>query len=392
MTDKKSKHPQDPQNGPHYEEEINLVDLLRVIWKWKWLIIAGPLFFAAIAAVVSLQMPKIYEVSTIIEPAVAMVQDNGNVLYFDSVASISGKIRGGIYNKEIQRALGLDSQNSNFGFEAVILQGTSTIKVTSQWEEGKTDLGVKITQQLNDLLFNEYAKIVELKKEIYDTQIVMKQREIDEIKTERKDIDEQITLMLNEIVKKRHQIKQRQDSLENSRQRKDELVKEIERVEESAKEIVRQRTSLLKDKNPEKDISLIINSTMIQQNMIYSNHLHNSVYDLIIKENQMEAETDQLNREIDTIGTDIKRLNLKKPEIQNDIADNETSIKRLNLEKETIRDIAVIASPEVSSHPVKPNKKKIIFLTGFVSLFVFGLLPFFIEYMRTYRKRGEKKS
>ena len=392
MTDKQSNQQPDSQDYPHYEDEINLVDLLRVIWKWKWLIITGPLFLAAIAAVISFQLPKIYEVSTIIEPAIAMVQDNGNIFYFDSVASISGKIQGGVYNKEIERALGFDSPKVNIEFQPVIIYGTSAIKITSQWGEKETDLGLKITQQLNHILINEYAKIVELKKEIYDTQIAMKQREIDEIKTQRDDIDEQIRLMLGEIEKKRNEIKQRQDSLENGRQRKEKLVKEIERVKESTEEIVRQRASLLKGKNPEKDISLIINSTMIQQNMIYSNHLHNSVYDLIMKGNQMEAEIDTLNRKIDDIKTDIKRFNIKKPEIQNDIDDNETSIKRLNLEKELIKNITILAGPEVSLHPVKPKIKKIVFLAGFASLFVFGLLPFFIEYIRIYRKKRKARS
>jgi len=393
MTDKKASQQSDLQSQPSYhEDEINLVDLLRVIWKWKWLIVAGPLFFAGIAAVISLQMPKIYEVSTIIEPAIAMVQDNGNVLYFDSVASISGKVQGGIYNEEIKKALGLDSPKIDIAFQPVIIHETSTIKITSQWKEGETDLGVKITQQLNHHLLNEYARIVELKKEIHDTQIAMKQSAINEIKTEGADIDEQIKLMVGEIGKKRSEIKRRQDSLENGRQRKEELVKEIERVKENTEEIVQQRALLLKDKNPEKNISLIINSTMIQQNMIYSNHLHNSVYDLIIKENQMEAEIDTFSREIDKIKADIKRLNVKKPEIQNEIADIETAIKRLNLEKELIRNVVVLAGPEISLYPVKPKIKKIVFLAGFVALFVFGLFPFFIEYMRIYRAKGKARS
>ena len=64
MTENQSRqqpYPQNPQ--PYYEDEINLIDYLRVLWKWKWLIIAGTLLCAMAAAVISLQMPKIYEVS-----------------------------------------------------------------------------------------------------------------------------------------------------------------------------------------------------------------------------------------------------------------------------------------------------------------------------------------
>jgi len=45
------------------EQEIELIDYLNVIWKRKGLIIGGTLVAAAAALVVSLSMPKIYEVS-----------------------------------------------------------------------------------------------------------------------------------------------------------------------------------------------------------------------------------------------------------------------------------------------------------------------------------------
>ena len=60
MTQQEPNQQQYPQNYPPYEDEINLIDYLRVLWKWKWLIIAGTLICAVAAAVISSQMPKIY--------------------------------------------------------------------------------------------------------------------------------------------------------------------------------------------------------------------------------------------------------------------------------------------------------------------------------------------
>jgi len=389
MTDKQTNQQPDLRRNPPYEEEeINLIDLLRVIWKWKWLIIGGALVCAVIAAVISFQMPKIYEVSTIIEPAIATVQDNGNILYFDSVAAISGKIRGGIYNQKIKKALGLNLPKVGIDFKPAIVQGTNTIKVVSEWKEGETDLGVKVTQQLNSLLADEYAKSVELKQEFYDTQITVKQTEIDTITTEEQNIEAQIALMLGEIGKKRSEIKQRQESRENVRQRSEELVKEIERIKKNMEQMIQQRDSLLKDKSPEHNISLILYSTMIQQNMVHFDQLSNHVYDLRVKDKQIEDEIAALNKEIEVIKADIKKLTLKKPEIQDSIESLETSIKVLNLHKGLIRNIAVLASPEVSAHPVRPKKKEIITLVGFVSLLAFVFLAFFIEYLGTYRKNN----
>ncbi len=45
------------------EQQVNLIDYLKVIWNRKDLIIGGTLVAAAAALVVSLSMPKTYEVS-----------------------------------------------------------------------------------------------------------------------------------------------------------------------------------------------------------------------------------------------------------------------------------------------------------------------------------------
>jgi len=48
-------------------EEVDLMDYLKVVWKWKYLIIIGTVVCAAIAGVVSLSLPKVYETTEVIE-------------------------------------------------------------------------------------------------------------------------------------------------------------------------------------------------------------------------------------------------------------------------------------------------------------------------------------
>ena len=42
----------------HYEDEIELIDYLLVIWKWKYLIIIGTLVFGFSAAIISFDTRK----------------------------------------------------------------------------------------------------------------------------------------------------------------------------------------------------------------------------------------------------------------------------------------------------------------------------------------------
>ncbi len=44
------------------DREIELIDLIRVIWKWKYLILLGTVVCGLIAAIVSLKMDKIYRI------------------------------------------------------------------------------------------------------------------------------------------------------------------------------------------------------------------------------------------------------------------------------------------------------------------------------------------
>ena len=343
MTENQSSQQPYPQNYPPYEDEINLIDYLRVLWRWKWLIIGGTLICAVAAAIISLQMPKIYEISTVIEPGIAGVKGSGDFVYIDSAASMSGKIGGGVCNRRVEEALQLDPLKTRVGFKSAIIKKTNLIKVTSQWQEGDTDLGVEVTEQLIRLLSDDYGKIVRHRKGNYD---------------------EHIKIKLNSIENAQDEIKLQQATLGNIEQRKGELMGEIRGVKENTGKIIQQRDILLKDKNPDKDISILLYSTTIQQNVAYFNQLSDQNYALRVREKETENKIDKLSKTIDDIRVEINTLNLGKGLISN---------------------IKVVQEPEVSLSPVKPKKKQIVILAGVVALFMFVFLAFFIEYIKKMR-------
>jgi len=340
MTNNEPNQQQYPQNYPPYEDEINLIDYLRVLWKWKWLIMAGTLVCGIVAAVISLQMPKIYEVSMVIGPGISGVKDDGSFMYIDSVADISGKINGGIYSKRIQKALNLDPLKTGVKFKSANVKGANMVNITSQWQEVNTELGMKVTEQMVHLLSNDYVKIIEHRKGDYDRQIEFK---------------------LNSIGKTQNEIKLQQANLKNIRQMKEELLVEIKGVKENTEKIIQQRDTLLKDKNSGEDISLLLYSTTIQQNVAYFNQLNTQIYDFRTGEKKIEAESNRLSKNIDDIKAEINILGLKKGLISN---------------------IKVIQEPEISLYPVKPKKKQIVILSVVVGLFFMIFLAFFIEYIK----------
>ncbi|MCD6221258.1 hypothetical protein J7K25_03770 [bacterium] len=203
------------------------------------------------------------------------------------------------------------------------------------------------------------------------------------MKHKKKDIDKQIKLKLNEIEKIQREIKLHQANLENIRERKKVLLEEMKKVKENTEKIIQQRDKLLRSKGAGRDISLLLYSTTIQQNIIYFNQLSNQIYDLRAREKKIEAEIDKLNKNIDDLKTEIERLNLKKMEsLQAKIDDIKVEIDALNTMKEFISAKKVIQEPQVSLHPIKPKKKLNVLVSLVLGLFFMTFLAFFLEYIR----------
>ena len=188
------------RNDPYYEDEIELMDYLLIIWKWKWMIILITFVCMVTAGVVSFKMPRIHEISMIIEPAVLGMQENGNPIFMDLV-HMKGKIDSGIYNSRILKRLNINPRVKQLEFKAVNLENTKLIKIHSEWEHDKILTGTKILAQLAAEMAYDAEKVLLSIKGDIDKQIEMKQNEIVNIETERKDLDKQIAVKLNEIAK-----------------------------------------------------------------------------------------------------------------------------------------------------------------------------------------------
>ena len=318
---------------------------------WKWLIIAGTIICAVAAAVISIRMPmpKIYEVSTVIESGVIAIDDEGKFIYIDSAANISGKINEGVYNRNIQKALHLNPLKAGINFKSTIVKGTNMIKITSQWKEENIDFGMKAAGQLIRFFVDDYEKIVNHRKTVFDGEIFSKQNNIKKLETQR------------ELSEK---------SLKDIKRRRKELKKEADNVKNNIEDLIKQRDSLLKESKAVAEMPLLLYSTTIQQNTSYLNQINNQIYDFKEKRREVLQEIREGERDIDTAKTEIATLNINK---------------------ELISNIKIIQNPEVSSGPVKSKKKQIVLLSVVVGLFFMIFLAFFVEYIKNATRSTKQK-
>ena len=70
------------------DDEIELIDIFRVIWKWKYLIICGATVFAVAAWIISSMLPKIYRIETLIQPGILSIKEDGENIYVDTPNNI----------------------------------------------------------------------------------------------------------------------------------------------------------------------------------------------------------------------------------------------------------------------------------------------------------------
>lgn len=381
-------HP--PYYQPYDGDEIALIDLLRVIWKWKWLIIAGTLICVVAAVVYAYQLPKIYQVDMIIEPGIISINDTGGVVYLDSPENISRKINQQAYNQRIIKALNIDPEEVWFEIAADKNGKTKSqiIQVTSGWEEKKVTLGRDVLNHLITLLTDDYRAVVEQKKLNYDSKIANNKNKIQDIEVQRKDLEKQIQVKLSDVQAMKQDIQLKQERLGNVKKEIDRLLLEIKQVKKNSEKITERRQRLINGGDSQDEMSLMLYGTTLQQNILYFNELNSQIYNLTQEQNVIESQISARERDINEILGAIDRLRLKKDEgVQIQIDDINAEIERLQSEKQIITNINVIKTPEVSAKPIKPRKKQIMALTGVAALFMFIFLSFFIEYIRNASKK-----
>jgi uncharacterized protein involved in exopolysaccharide biosynthesis len=205
-------------------------------------------------------------------------------------------------------------------------------------KEEKIKLGLAILNQLFSEVSNNYKGIIESKK---------------------LDIEKRISIISNNIIRKSNEIKLREERIKISKKRKIELSDEIKKTRSNTEKLLTKRDAWLDKRGEINDISSLLYTTTIQQNISYFNQLQDEFSNLKEKEENTRTETKNLQNEIDNL---------------------EVEIEKLNLIKDMIRNVKLVQKPEVSPYPIKPKKKLIIAMSAILGLMLGIFIAFFREF------------
>ena len=374
--------------GIHYEDEIQLMDLLSVIWKWKFFILTGTIVFALGAGVISFNMPKVYNIFMVLRPGIVKITEESEnperKIYIDNINNIKGLLDAETFNNRILKNINASKTNNNFltniKLKTVIIKGSDTLKVS--YLTSNIDAGLQILRETAKNLSMEYNSTIEYYRKNFDSDIITSYSLVlklvsvisnvkNEISTFEAEYNNKIQINSSQIKKKVNDIsnikrkmttinikhlallKQLDNEANNVKAEKNAKKLQIENLRERIKDIqsgmgsVAQNSDLLiKERNiflsskKSADIALasIVYSNTIQQNVSYLNTLKNQVNNLTTQTYNQTAALEGLESKIRNI--EIKKDNStqqNKYEVENlqtQIKNLENNIEDLHAQKE----------------------------------------------------------
>ena len=323
----------------YYEDEIELIDILRVFWKWKFYIIAGTIAFGLIAAIISFNMSKIYSIDMVLRPGILSIGERGQNVYIDFPANIKALIDSNTFNHDILnylKEIKINNVPKKLEFKVTIPSQSDTIKV--QYETADIKQGLIIQKRLSKMLLEKYSSMVTYFKNEYDIKLDSLKYELDYIKGT---------------------IQSYKRNVKNIEKRIDELNSEIKLIKNNTNNLIKERNKLLSENPKEKDIlSTLVYANTIQQNLSLSNNYQDDInYFQQLKEEELQ----------------------KIEKSENEIANKLNDIKNLQFKKGNIQNIQFLQPATSSLYPVKPKKLLIIASASLFGLFLMIVLFFLIE-------------
>jgi len=149
------------------DDEIDLVQLVLILLKRKWMIVAVTVLLTVSAAGITMLLPKIYAVSTILEPA-----RDAKGKQVESPQTIRENIISGTYNRPIIEKLNLKIEDFP-KFKVTVPKSTTLVKVVV--ESSEPDRAVSILDALLQNIKNGLDDKLEIKKKFLQNKLRSKE-------------------------------------------------------------------------------------------------------------------------------------------------------------------------------------------------------------------------
>ena len=332
------------------EDEIELINYLLVIWKWKYWILGGALMGAIIVLTISIMTPKppkTYRIDMMFTSGVKDINETGKKANIEPASIIKALIESAILNKEISSCVKNSSNGGgtkSLSFDVSIQEKLNVIKVS--YETIDPNKGITILNCLTEILLNAYSDHIQFYKDDYERKIQLNKSELAVLNLEKRKKKKETINIKNVLA-----------DLEN----KNKL------IANELQSLLKQRNDFLGKKSQDTLLSNLLVSNIILENLNIERSYFEQIQNYNSTMNNIEYYLFEIQKQIEKISGKINDLEEKKKNIQN---------------------IKILQPPTASQLPTKKSKTKIhTILASFFGFFLTTFLAFFIEYIRKYKSR-----
>lgn len=400
MDDNQNKKP-DLTPAPQYQyddDEIDLVDIVKVLWIQRWFIAVLTVLICGIMTVYVFVRTPLYEISAQISPGITGLDKDGeavkNILPNDIVAWFSGEGYAELFE---------NSSGPLPSIKANIVSNSNSVKIIYFHEkpaEGVLELN-NILNKLKDGKTSYFFQELKLGKASLEKRINDIEQEIKSLKIEQEvlnkidhfkltqkiaQIKDTITLLnakIDAIRKNKANVQQKMEYSEDN----------INKLNKSTEEFMQRREQLaMKDSDK---ITLLMYSNIIQQNISYADNLQNQIFKLNVRMNKLDEEENSLLKDVvanKTLVNEMKidrdeMLSLSKQEIDIKIENRIIEIDALKMKLHNLATIDIIKPPVSSLKPLKPEKVKLLILALLIGL----ILSVLVSFLRSFWLHNKSK-
>ena len=333
------------------------MDYLKVLWKWKYLILLGTLACAGIAAIISFNMTKIYQVKMVVAPGILKINDSGKRLYIDSLKNIQTIIESGTFDEQILAGLGKNAEGDLLSFKVETPKGMNALRISL--ETADKAQGLQILSDLSKSLLEKFRSVVTYYQQEYEMQKEQKENKLANLN--------------GAISNVKAKMKANELKIKDLSQSETEIEAEIEGIGKNTQLLISERNKFLSNKKHDDNIlSALLYTNTIQESIAYLNTLRNTT-------NKIKSGINQARLAIEQAENKITDLDGQKKLISEQIAN-------IDFKKNIIQNIQILQHPKSSFYPIKPKKKLNVLLAGVIGLFLTVFLAFFIEYISKHKE------
>ncbi len=362
-----------------YEDEIDIYELFSKIWKKKWVILVCFCFMLIIAIGYILIATPLYRIEAQIRPV--SLKENEYLIIPEDIQKWFN-IKG--YQAYLKKTY--PEYIDKVEIIASIPRKGKTIFLEMFFPDPQK--GVKILREILEYYKNvieKNTKDFERERKLIQKEIEKKQKEIEKIELEKKVITRQIRELTEKIKLKKFQKKLLKSNIQVYEETKKNLEKIISQINKNTQDLISLRTKLLtnqsnkmiNNKKESDQLTLLLYSNIIQQNISYISILEMKILNLKKEYFELQEKLNKLNLDILALKNQIENLKQERDEkLEKNKAILVADIKKLEVNLQNLRAFDIVQPPISSPKPEKPKKALILATAGISGIFTGIFLSF----------------